>query len=146
MPEALQTDFHLEIRARDAMEASARSVPANLPLGEFAKMVLNAHHPTYFLIEDSGNVVEVISREAALEAMQRDDREIILSEVGKKDYVNVSETARLLDVMSLLRSTGAEVALVVRDVKSDRTENVLGMITKERIADVMAESKELFMD
>jgi CIC family chloride channel protein len=146
MPEALQTDFHLEIRSRDAMEGPIKSVPATLPLGEFAEMVLKERHLPYFLIEDSGRVVEVISRETALEAMQRGEQEIILSEVGRKDYINVPETARLLDVMSQLRSTGAEIALVVGDLESDRLDDVRGYITKERIADVMAESKELFMD
>ena len=79
-----------------------------------------------------------------LEAICGQSGDKTLGEIAVGDYVTVSNHTSLLDVLARMRMTGASIALVLPHEADDLADNVEGVVTKQRIADSLADVTELF--
>ncbi|GMT47341.1 MAG: transport integral membrane protein [bacterium] len=142
MPEALQANLYHVKHVKDMMETRLTFVPASITPDEFAQMLSEQTAVSNFLVKDADRVVGLITRDVAIEALGRRGEVGTLGEIADREFITVSEDSTLLEVIAGMRSSRASAALVVREGDSA----VVGVVTKERIADAMIDAVELFTD
>jgi chloride channel protein, CIC family len=129
MPDALETNAHWSRRARDLMDARVRVVPASAPAAELERQAERQPGVEYFLL-DGPNGITGVSRRG-------------LPPVT--DFCVVGENMTLLAGLECLHRAGMSLALVSKD-GSAAASCVSGIITRQRLADALAESVERYDD
>jgi CIC family chloride channel protein len=149
MPDALQTNLTFLRQAKDIMDVHFRTVAASSTLGEFTTQTLPKHGGiSNFLVKNGNRVVGLVTREGALAMVGESEamRAKTLGEVARKNYLTVTERTTLFQVFARMRSDQASVALVFGEGGTPSPDAVQGLITKERLTDIVAEDTELFSD
>ena len=146
MPEALQTNFQYLKRAKDLMEKPVLNLPASTTMDEFAQGVLYQPEVSHVLIESQNRIVGVVSKEIALKALDPMNKATTLGEIAATDYIVVAEDATFFEVISGMQANGTAFALVGSDTQPSSIDNIKGLITKQTIADAVAEAIHLFAE
>ncbi len=129
MPEALETNAHFFRRARDLMNSRISLVAASLTPAELAHKAAEQPDVEYFLLAGPGGIAGVSRR----------GQEIITG------FSVLAEDLTLLDSLERMHRSGAPIAVVSSDgsLAADRAR---GIITREQLADALAESIERYDD
>jgi CIC family chloride channel protein len=69
-----------------------------------------------------------------------------MGDLARQDHVIVAEAKKFYEVIDAMKATGASVALVASHDDSARAEEVVGIITKEHMADAIAGALEFYSD
>jgi chloride channel protein, CIC family len=144
MPEALQANLHFLKLARDVMEKRLPVVPASAPLETALKILTDGHQ--HCLVEDRDHVLGVLDRKAALEALLEHGNAVPLSEIANRSYQTVAETTTLFELISSMSSRQTPVFVVISQPGPALVRQVKGVISKEQIADSVADSLRLFAE
>jgi CIC family chloride channel protein len=142
MPAALQANLPYTKRVKELMDRQFRIVSAGTTINE---IVSDEDHAevSWFLAEDSERIVGLARNEAVLEARDSSKGGIPMAEIISKDYLLVEENAALFDLMVMMRSSDTSVALVL-DGSDPTPDHVRGVITIEKIGDLMCQAVDLF--
>jgi CIC family chloride channel protein len=146
MPQALQTDFQYLKRAKYVMESHISVITASTRLDEFARLAAKNATVSYFVVVEDHTVVGTISIGAALGALDESAAGSQLGDIADKDFVVVSEDTTFLQVITTMRNHRASVALVTSDSQSRLVEKLKGIITKQQVADSVAEAMTHFTE
>lgn len=146
MPEALQTNFYQLRPARDLMDSRIEALPANLTLGQFANAVTGHTQVLRFLVERDRLVVGVITRDAALVALEERGGDVPIVAAADMAFVVISGKTTLLEIIATMERTGGTVALVGRKEGSFAIDNIEGVISKDILADAMIGAMHMFTD
>jgi CIC family chloride channel protein len=121
IPDALQTDFHGQQRAKDLMSTRFAVVPPSSTLQELSSSASPTASALYYLVEDPPldrvNVAGVLSREEVLRVAAHGGQAVTISEIADRNYITVAGDAMLRDVIARMHANGATVALVVHTVR-----------------------------
>ena len=129
MPEALETNAHFFRHVADLMNARISLVPTPLTPAELAHMAAEQPSVEYFLLEEMG----------AIAGVSRRGQESITG------FCVLSEDFTLLDSLERMHRAGAPIAVVSSD-GSAAADRARGIITREQLADALAESIERYDD
>jgi CIC family chloride channel protein len=146
IPDALQASVHQLWRARDAMQAGFAALPAATERGELLHISAERPGVRWFLAVDSKEVVAVAAKDAAARAPAQGEGTKTLAQIGGKDFIVVDQDAPLSWVMERMSARRASIALVSKGEKAASVREVVGVITKERIGEIMVEAVDLFSD
>jgi CIC family chloride channel protein len=140
VPLEMQSNFYQFERAADIMERSFVVMPAAATVGEFTDKLAERPEIQWCLVENSGWIEGVASRDDLLESFLERGDAVRLEEVARKDYISVTEDTTVFDVIVTMRSRDASVALV--EAPSGRTpvERFGGIIGREQIGKTMMRS------
>ncbi|MCA9630247.1 MAG: chloride channel protein [Myxococcales bacterium] len=148
MPQALQANAHLVHHVSDLALASAITLtpdvaPSSLDLrdGEPERSA-----PDYFVVVDGGVVERVLGRAWALGHRDVFERAASVTEVPSTPHIQIAPDATIFDLLSRLQATRASIAVVVAPSPPDQAPEILGVVTKEHLAEALAEGMELFED
>ncbi len=148
MPEALQTNFQYLKRAKTLMESHIATVPSSATIEDFAEVVAKETSAPYFIVLDDRTIVGIVEMCAALGALNESTRLVKIGDIARKDFVFVTQKSTFADILEAMRNDRASVALVTSNSNSTSTsvliEKTLGIITKQQIADSLADSMMLF--
>ncbi len=146
MPEALHANFPLVRLARDVMDTHWAPVPASTRLNALPQAVPAPDQINYLLVEDKGTVVGAIKKDSALEALARNGATVAVGEVANVNFEVVAEKTTLFDLILRMRAKHVTLFLVAAKPAPALVGDVKGVISKERIADVMTETISLSKD
>ncbi len=146
VPEALRASPHFVRRAYKIMLSDFGRVAASIPLAEFAQLASQKTATFIYLVEDERGVVGFIHGESALDALNENSATVKLGDLAERNFVTVSEKATLLEVLGEMRPSGASIALVTDENSPAKAEDIKGVITRQRVSDMLGESLELFLD
>jgi CIC family chloride channel protein len=138
MPNAMRTNFHYLKPAKSIMESSPQILPASMPIEGFARLV-SREDGLIFLVEDRESILGVVSGKDVLKTLDAPSG-MTLGDLAEKNYITVSENSPLFEIVGRMRAEGANTAIVAAKGKPLTTENVVGVITREQIADVIEQS------
>lgn len=138
MPNAMRTNFHYIKPATSIMKSSPPILPGSMPIEDFARLV-SLEDGSSFLVGDQKSILGIVSGMDALKALNAASG-MTLGDLAKKDYIAVSDKSPLFEIVGRMRAEGATTAIVVPKGKVLTSANVVGMITREQIADVIEES------
>jgi len=138
MSNALRTNFQYLHSAKSIMESSPAILPGSMPIEDFARLVSEGDSLS-FLVEDQKSISGIVSGMDALKALNAPSG-MTLGDLAEKKYITISEKTPLFAIVRSMRAEGANAAIVVRKGKPLTGGNVLGVITRERIADLIEQS------
>ena len=138
MPNAMRTNFHYLKPAKSIMKSSPAILPGSMPIEDFARLVSRGDGPT-FLVEDQRSILGIVSGKDALKALN-DTSDVTLGDLAERNYITVSDKSPLFEIVGRMRAEGATTAIVVPTGKALTGVNVVGVITREQIADVIEQS------
>jgi CIC family chloride channel protein len=144
MPQALQTNLHFLRPAREIMDTSFGTVQAVDLVRECGPELLRERDTSLFLVLDNGNIAGFITRGSILEATCNQAGEKTMGQIAIGEYVTVSCQTSILDILAKTRMAGASVAFVVHEGSEFAAANIEGVVTKQKIADSLADVTELF--
>ncbi len=129
MPESLETNAHFFRRARDVMNTRIAVVPDSPGSASFARRAAEQPEVEYFLIGGSGKITAVCPR--GKDPVQK--------------FSTLAEDMTLIDSLERLHRANAALALV--SVRGDAAAaSVKGVITRQQVADALAEAVERYDD
>ncbi len=141
IPEALQANIHLLRGAATMMDTEIAFVPASQTLSEF-RHSHRASDARWFLVEDGERILGLVPRESWPETDLQPG--VQLGDIAVRNFCIVSDDVSLSRICSTMRKEKACVALVASHGLPVAGREIRGVITKSRIADVLAESIDAF--
>jgi CIC family chloride channel protein len=148
VPEAMQANLHFLTEAKQIMDVHFRRVPARTTLADFAAQIVRDHDAmANYLVERDGEIVGLVTPEGVLAAAgQSTVGATPLGELASKAYVTVQEDARLLEIIATMRDHQATVAMVTPKRDVVLAGHIVGLITSDRLTDLMAEAADWFQN
>ncbi len=144
MPQALQANAHMvhhvgDIAMGDVAVADADAPASSLDLSE------QPDAPSCVVVTAGDEIAGVVPRTWAL-AHPGALRRGTLGEVARRDYIVIPEEATIFDLMAALQKAGGSVAVVTAEASAGGALQIRGVVTKEHLAEALAEGMELFED
>ena len=149
MPQALQANAHLVRRVSDLNLDSVLVMPADVSLSALDLRDGPKAPEHVVAVDASGRIVGVAPRVWLLEQAGGAGKMRALADVARHDFVTIPESATLVDLLPLMASARAAVAVVVASALGPSSEGarpVTGIITQTAMADALAAGLELFGD
>jgi len=148
MPHALQANYHHLTPARTILSDKVTILPVSTGAEAFSELVGRGPEVSAFLVEEDDTIVNVITWEHALAALERRAMapESGLGELERHAFVTVGTNASVVDIMRSMRRGKASLALVTDAPGAPTSENVMGVITRDLIEENLEESLSIFTD
>ncbi len=142
VPESFRADLEMACRASDIMNPHPAVVAATAALREVLEPSKNGN-AAVLVTSDSGTVTGVVPSEIVSRLAQAHLAPSI-GEIAQSNYVIVLPRDSLWDVVALMRSSNANVALVASRNGNLTPGDVQGVITRKDILHTLATGMELF--
>jgi len=146
LPSTFLSNFHLIRRARDIMIKDFSVLPSTTTLGNYVDALSEQKSNPNAVVEKSGKVLGILGEDLALKSIAKHGKKVTAGDVVVKNYIIVLPDAKVFDIVEMLRTQKATVALVLNNPEDISTQNIAGIIDKDRIIDSMEESFDLFSD
>ena len=148
VPQALQANMFLVHHAKEVMDRDILVLPAELSFDEFLRRPDLSGKMQYIVITEAGRITGVQRVNTALRhGLEGTDTGVTMGTVARKNFTIVREEDVMFDVIERMWRRGAIMAVVVKGaVRTPRAENILGVISKEHVADSVADSIRPFGD
>ncbi|HUC12294.1 MAG TPA: chloride channel protein [Stellaceae bacterium] len=149
IPKALQANMFLVRKAKEVMERKVLVVPAELGLNAF---LLQPDHGTgmqHIVVAKGERIVGVVRINTALRhGIAETGADIAFGDVATRDFTLAREDDVAFDVIKRMWRRHAVMAIVVRSdgvrYRLPRPSDVLGVISKEHVADAVAGSIQVY--
>jgi CIC family chloride channel protein len=145
IPDALQANFYHLRKTREVMDVQFVAVPGDGKIADFVRIATERPEVSCFLVKGPEEFVGFLTRNSALRPMEG-QKAVTLADLADRRYITVDEETMLLDVITRLRAGDASVALVLGKSGTASAQTVVGLITKEQIANAVIDGMELFAD
>ena len=143
IPKALHANMFLVRVAKDVMEKSFVLVPADTPLDAFLRQPEHRDGMRHVVVIQNGRILGVVRINAGLRTgIAEIETGVTFGDVARRDFTIVREDDVAFDVIvRLWRRNGVMAIVVHRDASGfhvPRPDDVVGIITKEHVADAVA--------
>lgn len=148
IPKARHANMFLVRRAADVMERDVRILPAETSFEAFLSDEEATGRMRHVVVTENGHIRGVLRVNMALRRGLGDsEHSVTLGELASRRFTIVHASTIAYNVISRIWAKGAFMAVVVRDgTASPRAGDVLGIITKEHVADSVAASVAAYKD
>lgn len=141
LPKALHANMFLVRRAREVMDTDVLLAPADTGFDEFLARPDHAGRLRHVVITERGRIFGVLRVNTALRRASREAHPALsLRDLASRSFTIVREEDVVSDVIRRMWRKEAIMALVVRAGVVPHADDVVGVITKEHVADSVANS------
>jgi chloride channel protein, CIC family len=145
MPRGLHANLFLVRSFRDAMLRDMAILDEKTTFGAFLSMAESVGGLRHVVVTRQGHIAGVLRINIDLRrAVGAAEAEVTLGKLARRDFTVVRENAATFDVIARMQRRNATIALVIPRNGSPEPGQVLGVITKEQIADSVASSIGLY--
>ncbi|HEV2364916.1 MAG TPA: chloride channel protein [Caulobacteraceae bacterium] len=145
IPKARHANMFLVRRAREVMDRDVLVLPAQQSFDAFLEEHAREGRLRHVVVTDRGRIFGVIRVNLGLRrGLTGAETGVSLGEVANRNFIVVPEEAIAFDVINRMWRRGAIMAVVVRGRGVPRASDVAGVITKEHVADSVAESVRIY--
>jgi chloride channel protein, CIC family len=150
IPKALHANMFLVRRAREVMRKDFIAVADDFPLDDFLRQPDHHGAMRHVIVVHGDRIVGVVRINTGLRlGIANVEKGVTLGDVAQRNYTLVRENDVAFDVISRLWRKNALMALVVRGGARGRSRrahpgDILGVITKEHVADAVAGSLQFY--
>jgi CIC family chloride channel protein len=145
VPQTLQASVEHSRRARELMDTHVQFLPASAHLGEAAGIILGRTPAACVVVEQDKRIKGVLLSNEVMTVIQRQGQDVMLADIADPAFAVVSQDATLYDVLVEMHRKSATVSLITRGEQAS-ADQVVGVLTKWRIADALLESVEFFSE
>jgi CIC family chloride channel protein len=141
IPKARHANMFLVRSAREVMDADIQVLPADASFDDYLRQPEHAGRLRHVVVTDKGHIYGVIRVNTGLRrGLEAAHTGVSLRDVASRNFTVVRENETAFDVIRRVWRRGAIMAVVVRGHGVPRGSDVAGVITKEHVADSVADS------
>jgi CIC family chloride channel protein len=142
VPKALHANMFLVRRAKDVMDKDVLIAPAAQNFDDFVSRPDRAGRMLHVVVSDGDRLFGVLRINTALRHASEGAAaaRVTLGDVANRNFVVVTEDEIVFDVIQRIWREQAAMAVVARSGSAQQPRDVVGVITKEQVADSVAES------
>jgi CIC family chloride channel protein len=141
IPKARHANMFLVRSARDVMDVDIQVLPTETSFDEFLRQPEHAGRLRHVVVTDKGHIAGVIRVNTGLRrGLEGSTTGVSLGDVASRNFTVVGENDTAFDVIRRMWRRNAIMAVVVRGRGVPRASDVAGVITKEHVADSVADS------
>ena len=145
IPKALHANMFLVRRAKEVMDTDVVLVPNTMTFDSFLARSDHGGRMRHVVVTEGNRILGVLRVNTALRTASEGTRSsATLGNLASRDFTIVREDDIVFDVIQRIWRRRAGMALVVRGRGVPRAENVVGVITKEHVADSVASSIQVY--
>ncbi len=145
MPRGLHANLFLVRSARDVMLRDVAILDASTTFAAFLSLSESAGGLRHVVVTRHGRIMGVLRVNMDMRrAVGAADAEVTLGELARPTFTVVREDAATFDVITRMRRKNATMALVIPSAGYPEAGRILGVITREQIADSVASSIGLY--
>ena len=145
IPKALHANMFLVRRAKEVMDTDVVLALAETNFDEFLSQLDYDGRMHHVAVVEGNRIVGVLRINMALrQASEGAQSNVTLRDIANKDFTIVREDDVVFDVIQRIWRKRATMALVVRGLGVPRPSDVVGVITKEHVADSVASSIKMY--
>jgi len=146
IPQALHTNMFLVRSAADVMDRDVLVLDEATTFAEFLSMAAEAGGMRYVVATREGAILGALRVNTDLRrAVTAGGSDAALGQLVGRRFVTVQETAATFNVIALMARSGAAMAVVVAEQPAKGALQVLGIISKDQVADAVAASIRLYL-
>jgi chloride channel protein, CIC family len=141
VPEALYASVFFVRRAREIMAKDVILLSAEEDLDTVLRQSERADGWKHVVVTRGDHIVGVVNLDAGLpRSLKENIAGIALRDVAQRDFIITREDDLAFDIMTRMERRGASTAIVIKGRGRPYASQVTGIITKERMAEALAES------
>ncbi len=145
IPKARHANMFLVRSAREVMDKDIQVLPIEASFDEYLRQPEHAGRLRYVVVTDNGHLFGVIRVNTGLRrGLEATHTGITLGDVANRNFTVVREDETAFDVIRRMWRRKAIMAVVVRGRGLPRGADVAGVITKEHVADSVADSVKAY--
>ena len=145
IPKALYANMFLVRRARDVMQKDITLLAADAHFGAFLRQHGEEHGLRYVVVTHGNHIAGVVRVNTSLRrGIEESYSGIRLGDVVQENFTLARESDIMFDVVQRITRRDAVMAIVVKDRSRGRPADVVGIISKDQIADSVGASIKPF--
>lgn len=145
IPKARHANMFLVRSAREVMDADIQVLPAEASFDDYLRQPEHAGRLRHVVVTDKGHIYGVIRVNTGLRrGLEGAHTGVSLGDVASRNFTVVGENETAFNVIRRMWRRGAIMAVVVRGRGVPRASDVAGVITKEHVADSVADSVKAY--
>jgi CIC family chloride channel protein len=141
IPKARHANMFLVRPAREVMDTDIQVLPAQESFDSYVRQPEHAGRLRHVVVTDKGHIIGVIRVNTGLRrGLEGAHTGLNLGDVASRNFTVVGEAETAFEVIRRMWRRNAIMAVVVRGHGIPRGDDVAGVITKEHVADSVADS------
>jgi CIC family chloride channel protein len=143
IPQSLHAHMFVVRTAGDVMDREILVLPAAMSFNDFERKYGLAGRGRHVVVTEGNRITGILSVDTAVRMMHTVEPGTVhtLGQLAHSEYILARESDVMFDVIARMSRRGASAVLVARgDRRVPRADSPLGVITKEQIADSVADS------
>jgi CIC family chloride channel protein len=145
IPKARHANMFLVRSAREVMDSDIQVLPADASFDDYVRQPEHAGRLRHVVVTDEGHIYGVIRVNTGLRrGLEGAHTGMSLRDVASRNFVVVGENETAFDVIRRMWRHGAIMAVVARGDGVARASDIAGVITKEHVADSVADSVKAY--
>ncbi|MBS0335090.1 MAG: chloride channel protein [Proteobacteria bacterium] len=145
IPKARHANMFLVHPARDIMDPDVQVLPDTTTFGQYLALPGHDGRLRHVVVTHKGRLWGVLRVNTALRQGARGSQaETTLGELADRNFAVVAEDDVVFDVIRRLTRRRAAMAVVIRGQGVPRAGSVVGMVSKEHVADAVAETVRIY--
>ena len=145
VPKALHANMFLVRRARDVMERNITILPADANFDAFLRQQATDGGFRHVVVTRGNHIAGVVRVNTSLRrGVEQAYSGVRLGDVAQRNFTIAREADIMFDVVQRMTRRDATMAVVVKDRGRGRPSEIIGVVSKEHIADSVAESIKPF--
>jgi CIC family chloride channel protein len=145
IPKARHANMFLVRTAREVMDADVQVLPADASFDEYLRQPEHAGRLRHVVVTDQGHLYGVIRVNTGIRrGLESAHTGVSLRDVASRNFTVVREDESAFEVIRRMWRKKAIMAVVVRGRGIPRGSDVAGVITKEHVADSVADSVNVY--
>lgn len=141
IPQAMHANMFLVRPAGDVMEKDFLVLPHDMQFDQFLKLPVHQGELRHVVVTDGDTIIGVLRVNTSLRrGLEGSYTGVSLGEVASRSFTIARENDIMFDVIGRLWRRKASTIIVVRAVRVPHKKDILGVITKEHIADSVVDS------
>jgi chloride channel protein, CIC family len=139
IPKALHANMFLVHQARDVMDRDILLLPTKMSFDEFLRQPKHEGKIRHVVVVGDDRVVGVLRVNTGIrQGLESTYTGVTLDDVASREFIIAHEEDVMFSVIGHMWQRGAMMVVVVRENGVARASDVLGVITKEHVADSVA--------
>jgi chloride channel protein, CIC family len=145
IPKARHANMFLVRSAREVMDTDIQILPTEASFDDYLRQPEHAGRLRHVVVIDKGHIYGVIRVNTGIRrGLESAHTGVSLGDVASRNFTVVGENETAFDVIRRMWRRGALMAVVVRGRGIPRGSDVAGVITKEHVADSVADSVKAY--
>ena len=144
IPKALHANMFLVQRARDVMEADVLVLDEATLFITFLDMAAAQGGLRHVVVTRAGRIIGGIRVNVSIRRAVGGSDEVRLGDLIGRNFIIVPEDTVAFDVIKAMTRAQAAMAIVIAHMAGNEPDKVVGVITKEHIADTVSRSVQLY--